>query len=67
MTDLTGRKAGRKPIKGEVKDRVVKLYAADELTVDEICRVCGVSKSSVFRILRERRTDANGKEESEGT
>ena len=57
MTELQGRKAGRKPIKKEVKDRVVKLYVANELTIDEICRACQVSKSSVFRILRERRTE----------
>lgn len=63
MAELTGRKAGRKPIKGEVKNEVVRLYAAGELTVDEICRVCGVSKSSLFRILRERRAkDAERKE-----
>lgn len=57
------RRAGRRPIKQEVKERVVKLYAANELTIDEICKVCEVSKSSVFRILRERRTEnAEGKE-----
>lgn len=63
MTEAMRRKPGRKPIKQEVKERVVRLYAADELTVDEICRVCGVSKSSVFRILRERRS-TDGEEES---
>lgn len=57
------RRAGRRPIKQEVKERVVKLYAANELTIDEICRACEVSKSSVFRILRERRTgDAEAEE-----
>lgn len=57
MAELPKRRAGRKPIKPETKDRIVRLYVADELTVSEICRVCGVSKSSVFRILRERRAE----------
>lgn len=64
MAELTGRRAGRKPIKQEVKERVVALYAADELTIDEICLVCGVSKSSVFRILRERRAEDGKTEEA---
>lgn len=55
MAGLAGRRAGRKPIRQEVRERVVGLYAAGELTIDEICQVCGVSRSSVFRILRERR------------
>ena len=63
MIDLTKRRAGRKPIRQEVKDRVVELYAAGELTIDEICGACGVSKSSVFRILRERRTEDGEAEE----
>lgn len=64
MAELQGRRAGRKPIKKEVKERVVALYAANELTIDEICRVCEVSRTSVFRILRERRTEDVETEES---
>lgn len=63
---LSKRKAGRKPIDDEVKERVVKLYVDGELTIDEIGRACKVSKSSVFRILRERRAEDAEEKESEG-
>jgi len=57
---IEGKRAGRKRIKEEVRERVIRLYNADELTIDEIVRVCGVSKSSVFRILREGRAEDAG-------
>lgn len=56
------RKKGRRGIDSKTKERVVELYNADELTVPEIARVCKVSESSVFRIMRERREEADGKE-----
>lgn len=57
-----GRKKGRRGIDDKTKDKVAALYRADKLTVPEIARVCKISESSVFRIMRERRVEASGKE-----
>ena len=60
---IAGRRLGRRPIADEGKDKAVRLYNAEELTVNEICRVCGISRTSLFRFLRERReTDGKGTE-----
>lgn len=47
------RHQGRPGISEEVKDNVVKAFN-DGLTVAEIIRAMGVSKSSCYRIIRER-------------
>lgn len=56
------RSSYRPEIPQETKDRIINLYANDEfLTCDKIARICKVSKSSVFRILRESSVDRRGK------
>lgn len=47
------RHQGRPGISEEVKDNVVKAFN-DGLTVAEIIHAMGVSKSSCYRIIRER-------------
>jgi len=61
--ELIKKRNGRPPIKESVKERVIELYNSDELTCPEIAKVCNISKSSVFRIVSERRAMLyNGKE-----
>lgn len=50
-----GRKKGRRGITEDIKNRVENLYNNDNLTCVEIAKVCNISESSVFRIMRERR------------
>lgn len=47
------RRQGRPGISEEVKDNVVKAFN-DGWTVAEIIRAMGVSRSSCYRIIRER-------------
>lgn len=47
------RHQGRPGISEEIKDNVVKAFN-DGQTVAEIIRAMGVSKSSCYRIIRER-------------
>lgn len=58
-------KGGRPPIREETKDIVVKLYNEDRLSCMQIARACNISKSSVFRIIAERRAnEADGEEKA---
>lgn len=47
-----GRKGGRPPIDQGTKDLVRKLYYSKEYTIDDICRMTKVSKTSVYNIIR---------------
>ena len=59
---LMKRSSYRPEIPQETKDGIINLYANDEfLTCDKIAQICKVSKSSVFRILRESSVDRRGK------
>lgn len=62
-TEKVKKSNGRPPISKETKDLVVRLYNEDELTCVEIAKACNISKASVFRIMNERRAEANGEEE----
>ena len=54
--ELEKRKpTGRPGISDVKKELVLRLYAEDKMTVPQIAEVCGISSSSVFRIVRERR------------
>ena len=44
----------RKPINDITKNLVVKLYSEDDMTCDEIAKTCNISKSSVFRIVKQK-------------
>lgn len=55
MGNVVGRKKGRRGITEDIKNRVENLYNNDNLTCVEIAKVCNISESSVFRIMRERR------------
>lgn len=60
MVERIKKHCGRKPcISKEMRNKVVQLYNADDLTCAEIADVCGISLSSVFRIMREE-TSRNG-------
>lgn len=63
--DIIKKQVGRPRISIETKNLVVTLYNEDKLSCAEIARSCGISKASVFRIIRERRQKLdNGEEES---
>lgn len=48
-----GKKGGRKEALNESKKKVaIKLYHEREHTVDEICRMMGISKPTLYRYLR---------------
>lgn len=46
---------GRPRICEATRDLVVRLYNEDEMTCREIAEACGISESSMYQILRERR------------
>lgn len=47
-----GRKGGRPPIDENTKELVRKLYHSREYTINDICRMTEVSKTSVFNIVK---------------
>ena len=52
----------RPRIAEETKKKIVDLYKNDEsLTCEKIARICKVSKSSVFRTLKNSSIDRRGK------
>lgn len=53
MNDLKKR-TGRPPISEELKDLVVELYKTD-MKCGDIARKCNISKTSLFKIIKERR------------
>ena len=53
LSDLKKR-TGRPPISEEVKDLVVELYKTD-MKCGDIARKCNISKTSLFKIIKERR------------
>lgn len=62
VKDASKRKVstGRPKTSRVTEDLVVKLYNED-YRVDDICEACKISRSTLYRILRERRAD-NGEE-----
>lgn len=48
-----GRKGGRPPINEEIKELVRKLYYSREYTIDDICKMTKVSKTSLYNIIKE--------------
>jgi helix-turn-helix domain of resolvase len=53
VSDLKKR-TGRPPISEELKDLVVELYKTD-MKCEDIARKCNISKTSLFKIVKERR------------
>ena len=51
MTKPIAKKKGRRGISENTKQTVQKLYNEDNMTCEEIAKVCGISRSSVFRIM----------------
>lgn len=52
----------RPRIAEETKQKIIDLYKNDEsLTCEKIARICKVSKSSVFRTLKNSSIDRRGK------
>ena len=62
MEIIRRKRGGRPRISEATKDLVVKLYNEDKLSCVEIARACNISKSSVFRIMNERRAKAEDAE-----
>lgn len=59
---LMSRLPFRPRIAEETKQKIVDLYKNDEsLTCEKIARICKVSKSSVFRTLKNSSIDRRGK------
>lgn len=54
-----GRKGGRPPINEETKKLVRKLYYSREYTIDDICRMTKVSKTSIYNIIKEKTNNGN--------
>lgn len=50
---------GRPPISETIKNAVIKLYNDDSMTCEDIAKVCNISKSSVFRIIKKERQTIN--------
>lgn len=53
---------GRPRVNEATRELVVRLYAEDKMTCKDIAKACNISESSVFRIMRERRTQNEEKE-----
>lgn len=49
---------GRPRISDVKKNLILRLYGEDNLTVKQIAEACGVSRASVFRILKEKERSA---------
>ena len=56
-------KSGRPKTPKQTEDDVVRMYN-DDYPVDAICSAYNISRSTVYRILRDRRNDAE--EETKG-
>lgn len=54
-------RTGRPRIKRATREAVIRLYNEDML-IKDIATACGISDSSVFRIVREARAKSNKKE-----
>lgn len=52
-------KNGRPKTSKVTEDLIVRLYNED-YPVADICTACKISRSTVYRVLRERRSEANG-------
>jgi DNA invertase Pin-like site-specific DNA recombinase len=48
-----GRLGGRPKIKVENAARAVKMYDSG-FSVDDVCKSCGISKSTLYNLIRER-------------
>ena len=46
-----GRKGGRPPIDNSKKELIKKLYESKEYSIDEICKIADVSKTSIYNIV----------------
>lgn len=51
--------SGRPKTSKVTADLIVRLYNED-YRIDDICEACKVSRSTVYRIIRERRNALNG-------
>jgi len=49
-----GRMGGRPKVNGENAARALKMYAGG-FSVDEVCKSCGISKSTLYNLIRERK------------
>lgn len=47
-----GRKGGRPPIDEEKKELIRKLYNSKDYSINEICKITNVSKTSVYNITK---------------
>ena len=46
-----GRKGGRPPIEEDKKALIRKLYNSREYSIDEICKITNVSKTSIYNVI----------------
>ena len=49
-----GRIGGRPATPEKILDKALKMYDLHNLTVSEICRACGISRTTLYKALRQR-------------
>lgn len=55
-----GRIGGRRPVDPKVVKQMLVLYDSRELSVDEICKTCGVTRSTLYKYVNERKSASEG-------
>ncbi len=54
-----GRKGGRPALDAKSVKQMLALYDSKEMSVAEVCEACGVSKTTLYRYVKERDGDGN--------
>ena len=57
-----GRVGGRKPMDPKAVKRMLALYDSRELSMSEICDTMGVTKSTLYKYVNERKARGNAAE-----
>ena len=59
-----GRKGGRPALDAKDVKKMLALYDSKEMSVAEVCEACGVSKTTLYRYVKER--DGDGEKDGSG-
>lgn len=54
-----GKVGGRKPVNKDSIAKALELYDKRELEVNDICKLCGISKPTLYKYLKERKEETN--------
>lgn len=55
-----GRLGGRPRVASDKSNMALKMYDSKEFTIGEICKNCGIGKTTLYRLLDERALDKQG-------